>query len=182
MTTGFPACKAELAALMADVQAKVAAAQNLPAGQRGAAVAAQADRFVDFKANSRAQNPLDPVEVDAIKQLDALAIDTAFAIQAAQVDKAVAAIVERSASLASIGAALEQHSLDNLSEAKRLRLTPIRDAVAKMTDVVDTAKVLAKELQQQNPDEAEIVTAVGGLAAQLDTLRKALGDAANAGG
>jgi hypothetical protein len=181
MTTGFSACKTELAALMDDVRRKVADAENLPAGERAAAVNVQADRFVDFKASSRAQNPLDPIEVDAIRQLDALAIDTAVSIQAAQVGAAVERIAARSAVLAAIGAKLEQHSLDNLSDAKRLRLTPIRDTVARMTDVVDTAKVLAKELEQQNPDEADIATAVAGLASQLETLRQALG-AATAGG
>ena len=182
MTTGFSACKAELAALLADVQQNVAAAASLPAVQRATAVNAEASRLTQFKTRSRPQNPLDPVEVEAIRKLDALAVDVAVTIQTAQVAAAVARIAARNAELASIGAELEQHSLDNLSEAKRLRLTPIRDAVAKLTDAVDTAKVLAKELEQANPDEAEIVAAVADLATRLETLRKALGKAASAGG
>lgn len=182
MTTGFSACKSELAALLADVQQNVAAAAGLPAVQRATAVNAEASRLLQFKSRSRAQNPLDPVEVEAIRKLDTLAVDVAVTIQTAQVAVAVARIAARDAELAAIGAELEEHSLDNLSEAKRLRLTPIRDAVAKMTDVVETAKVLAKELEQQNLDEAEIVTAVSDLASQLETLRTALGNAASSGG
>ena len=146
MTIGFSACKAELAALLADVKQQVAAAANLPALQRANAVKAQAARLQQFTAHSQPQDPLDEAEVDAI------------------------------------GAELSQHALDNLSDAKRLRLAPIHDTIAQLTEVVDTAKTLAGQLEQNNPDEAEIATAVGDLASQLETLREALGTAIDAGG
>jgi hypothetical protein len=182
MTIGFAACKAELAGLLAEVKQNVAAAAGLPAVQRANAVRGQARRLEQFTAHSQPQDPLDDVEVDAIGKLNALAIETAIAIQTAQVAVAVQRIAARSSELASIGTELDQHSLDNLSDAKRLRLTPIRDAVTQLTDVVDTAKVLAKELEQQNPDEAEIVAAVDELASRLETLRAALRSATDAGG
>jgi hypothetical protein len=182
MTIGFSACKAELAALLADVKQQVAAAANLPALQRANAVKAQAARLQQFTAHSQPQDPLDEAEVDAIGELNRLAIDAAVTIQTAQVAVAVARIAARSTELAAIGAELSQHALDNLSDAKRLRLAPIHDTIAQLTEVVDTAKTLAGQLEQNNPDEAEIATAVGDLAAQLETLREALGTAIDAGG
>lgn len=182
MTKGFSACKAELAALLTDVKQQVEAAGALSGTKRANAFAAQARRLDLLVSHSEPQDPLDQAEVDALERLKDVASETAIAVNAAQVASAVAAIAARSAELATIGAELDQHSLDNVSAAKRLRLTPIRDAITQMTAVVGTAKMVAGELKQDNPDEAQIVTAVEDLASQLETLRKALGNAASGAG
>ena len=175
---GFPACKARLDQMLSASAQEIAAAA--PGAGRDDAANRWADAFVDFANASRAQNPADQAEVDAIAKLDTLALKTSDDATAAAISGSVAAIVARAAELAAITLELNQAAANAQSEEKRLRLVPIRDALTSIGDTITSAKALARSLDAANPDEQAIISGIDDLVARFAALRTTLDNAPGA--
>lgn len=171
MITGLEACRDRLAELLEEASAALRQASTPDALVTAARGSARA--LARFTVESIAENPLDNAELSAIARLDSTASAESQKLNAIAIETTVAEIAARVAQIDAIIATLNQQSLANVAESKKLRLIPVRDAIARMTDTIGAAKVLAKSLDTRDPDEAAIVAAISDLGDKLAALHSA---------
>lgn len=166
----FEACRARLGALLAE-------ADTVRASGDGNLADKLADALAAFANDSRPDDPGDAAEVAAIAKLDALAGKVQDEMTAIALGRAVDMVVDHAAELEAIGRTLGRQTLANADAGRRIRLTPIRDLIDRMTDAVAAVKVAAKSLDAKNPDEAAIQREIATLASSFQALVGAAHDA-----
>ncbi len=169
---GVAACKAKLAELCATASSELAAATT-PA-QVSDAANRNADALVEFTIDSTPLNPADPAEVAAIAALRDRASQVSEGLAAIAVGASVDAIAARAADIAAIAAALRQETQANVERDRSLRLTPIRDALDRVSDTIASAKALVGTLDSGDPDEQAIIAEIEDLAAKFGALKQTL--------
>ena len=160
---GFEPCRARLADLLAQ-------ADELRVSKDGARADALADALAAFANASRPDDPGDAAEVAAIAKLDALAVKVRDEMTAIALGQAVDDVASHAAELDALASTIGQHAHANANAARHIRLAPVRDLIDRITDTVTAAKIAAKSLDVENPDEAAIEQQIAGLAERLEML------------
>lgn len=174
---GYPACKAELARLLAMISSRMAALSPDDEDGLTDAVIASGDQLAAFEASSVPESMSDTAEVAAIAKLDALARAAAIDLNLAGLTQIIDGIRQRAEELAALTNMLDQQTVANVSAEKKLRLVPIRNAIVSATATVESFKILKKSLNQADPDEAAILAGISALIGQFGELRRSMNNA-----
>ncbi|MGE0668375.1 MAG: hypothetical protein AB7O49_17610 [Sphingomonadales bacterium] len=167
---GLEKCTEELATLVAKTNKDIEQAKGRGDEALDAAIDQASARFRGFIKRSK---PADPDEADAIKRLDELALEAAFALHASAIDDAVARIKEIAATLKTLGEDVGKLAKANQATAKKLGLSDVVKAVESMTTLVETVKQAKKELKA-DPAEADIAAKIETLLTAFNQLRTTL--------
>lgn len=141
------------------------------------AVDKAARQLVVFTQSTRAQNPLDQDEVNAIKRIDELASDTRRKIRAARISELIERIEDAADELSQLSKDVEREAEENLEAARRLRLLPIKEAIEELTVVVDSLKETKTALKAADDSEKTVSMRIERLLKAFTDLKKSVKDA-----
>jgi hypothetical protein len=171
---GPAAARMVLDALLPSIESSLAAVQGAAPAVRIAATNAAQQRLSDFIDSTRPQNLADQAEVDAVQQIDDIALNAFSNLTANQIQASVAAIQQGSQQLQTLTAQLNLQTASTASAAKSVALLPVKKAVDAMTAMVNSVKALKTNLSAGDPDQAKAVAEIDKLVEQFDILRKAV--------
>jgi hypothetical protein len=171
---GPSAARAVLDAMLPSIESSLAAVQGADRAVRVAAMDAAQQRLSDFIDSTRPQNLGDQAEVDAVQQIDDVALNAFSKLTVDQVQLNVAAIKQGSEDLKVLTAQLNLQTTSTSGAAKSVALLPVKKAVDAMTALVNSVKALKTNLSGADPDQAKAAAEIDKLVAQFDIVRKAV--------
>ncbi|MBV9883326.1 MAG: hypothetical protein JO276_09985 [Sphingomonadaceae bacterium] len=171
---GPAAARSVLDALLASIEASLKAVQGGSQEARTTAMDAAQKRLSDFINSTRPQNLADQAEVDAVQQIDDVALNAFSNLTADQIEAGVAAIQQSNQQLVALTAQLNLQTASTSAAAKSIALQPVKKAVDAMTAMVNSVKALKDNLSAADPDQAKAAAEIEKLIQQFEIVRKAV--------
>jgi hypothetical protein len=168
---GKDAARTALDSLIPRLQTALQNARNASPIDRIRAIEAAKTQLSDFFKATRASNLGDAAEVQAVRDIDQIAMDMHTQLTVEQVDLGVGALTAGAARLRALAGALDQQTARVSSAAKSVSLQPVKSAVDSMTSMVQSIKSLKTTLKTSKPDEAAVAQKIDALVAQFEALR-----------
>lgn len=174
--TGFEACNKELKRLLSEVADNILAAEAAGAEALQTAILTETKKLVDFTNRTEPKNIFDATEVESIRKLDETADQARREIFGDSANNIISRLQDRFSQLNQLAKTVKQQTANNVMEARKIRLIPVRSAVDALTDTVRSFEEAKESLSDDAADEAAVKNKIVSVVRSIKALDKAVRD------
>jgi hypothetical protein len=170
---GFEACSQELKRLLAEIEAAIKSAKESGPEALHAAVMNETRKLVGFTNRTEPANILDPHEVENIRKIDQIADEARREIFADSSNAIISRMQDRISQLNQLEKTVRQQAAQNEQDADKIRLIPVKNAIATTTEAIDAIKEAKLALSGEKPEEAVVKSKIESVLRAITALEKA---------